>query len=252
MIKNTDPLISIITIVYNSKSYLEATIKSIIGQTYKNIEYIIIDGGSTDGTLEIIKKYSKQISKWISERDSGIYDAMNKGLATATGEYVLFINSGDEIANPDVLFKIFSSEVNADCYYGNTILINPDGSVLKKMQAPDKLSWKSFFNGMPYVSHQSMLFRRNCIGNYDLKYKLVSDQDWIIRGLKKSTTIQKVGFPISKYLLGGFSDNNFYRCWKERTIITDCYFGKYTHIYSMLLFFIASGKRSIKKLIKRH
>ena len=93
-----NPKISVITVVYNSVSYIERTIQSVLSQTYPHIEYIIIDGGSGDGTTEIIKKYSGSLAYWVSEPDKGLYDAMNKGLAKATGEFVWFINSGDEIS----------------------------------------------------------------------------------------------------------------------------------------------------------
>jgi glycosyltransferase involved in cell wall biosynthesis len=249
MENKNEPLISIITVVYNSKDLLEYTIKSIITQNYRNIEYIIIDGGSTDGTLDIINYYSTYIAFWISERDTGIYDAMNKGLHKAKGEYVWFINSGDEIANPDVLFTIFDKNNKIDCYYGNTLLISSNRKVKLEIKAPEDLSWESMFFGM-VVSHQSIIFKRTCVGNYNLDYKLVSDLDWIIRSLKASTTIKKINIVFSKYLIGGFSDNNFHKCWKERMIITANYFGKHTLIYSIILFIIANGKRITKKLLK--
>src|ERR1700761_112956 len=136
-----DPRLSIITIVYNNASDIERTILSVINQTYKNIEYIIIDGASTDGTLNIIGKYRDSISKLVSEPDKGIYDAMNKGLQQATGDYVLFMNSGDEIYAGDTVEKIFNTEPDADIYYGETEMINADGKSLgrRRHKAPKQL-----------------------------------------------------------------------------------------------------------------
>ena len=101
------PLISIITVVFNGEKYLEETIQSVINQTYSNVEYIIIDGGSSDGTLDIIKKYEERIDYWVSEKDKGIYDAMNKGIDVASGEWINFMNAGDGFYADDVLDKIF-------------------------------------------------------------------------------------------------------------------------------------------------
>src|ERR1700755_616928 len=95
------PTLSVITIVYNNVRDIERTMLSVLNQTYPNIEYIIVDGASNDGTLEVIKRYETRITKLISEKDEGIYDAMNKGLAIATGDYVVFMNSGDELYAPD-------------------------------------------------------------------------------------------------------------------------------------------------------
>ena len=97
------PLVSIVTVVYNGENFLEETIKSVINQTYENIEYIIIDGGSTDGTVDIIKKYEDKINYWVSEKDAGIYDAMNKGIEAFKGDYINFLNAGDSYVNNEVL-----------------------------------------------------------------------------------------------------------------------------------------------------
>src|ERR1700748_1301528 len=110
------PTLSVITIVYNNARDIERTILSVVNQTWPNIEYIMVDGLSTDGTLEIINKYKNRIAKLISEKDEGIYDAMNKGLALASGDYVLFMNSGDEIYAPDTAANVFASADGADIY----------------------------------------------------------------------------------------------------------------------------------------
>src|SRR5688572_13647639 len=103
------PLVSIITIVYNNRDHIEGTIKSVLFQTFTDYEYIIIDGASNDGTVDIIKQYEDKLGYWISEKDKGIYDAMNKGLRAAKGKYVWFMNSGDKIAEADTLEKIVKS-----------------------------------------------------------------------------------------------------------------------------------------------
>ena len=105
-----NPKISVVTVVYNSEALIENTVKSIINQSYSHIEYIVVDGGSTDGTIDILNRYKKNISTLISEPDHGIYDAMNKGIRLATGDFLVFINSGDKFSSHDILEKIFSSK----------------------------------------------------------------------------------------------------------------------------------------------
>lgn len=107
-----NPLISVVTVSYNAVLTIEQTILSVINQTYPHIEYIIIDGGSTDGTVDIIKKYANRIAYWVSEPDKGIYDAMNKGIRTAKGEWINFMNAGDLFYSKDTLEKVFSKSIN--------------------------------------------------------------------------------------------------------------------------------------------
>ncbi|MEM6725896.1 MAG: glycosyltransferase family 2 protein, partial [Bacteroidota bacterium] len=116
--------ISVITVVYNGKDLLEGTIKSVINQTYPHIEYVMVDGNSKDGTQEIIQQYADRIDQWISEPDKGLYDAMNKGLRMATGDFVLFMNAGDEFRNPDVLEKVFAKATEkTDVLYGEVMFV---------------------------------------------------------------------------------------------------------------------------------
>src|ERR1700753_3551193 len=143
------PKLSVITVVYNDVKGIERTMLSVLNQTYPNIEYILIDGLSTDGTLDIIKKYQDRI-KLISEKDAGIYDAMNKGLAIATGDYVLFMNSGDELYSRETVANVFAAATDADIYYGETEMINANGESLgqRRHAAPETLNLKSFKYGM--------------------------------------------------------------------------------------------------------
>jgi glycosyltransferase involved in cell wall biosynthesis len=203
------PKITIITVVFNAESLIEQTIKSIIQQTYPFIEYIIIDGASTDRTLEVIEQYRSSVAALHSEKDRGIYDAMNKGLERATGDYVLFINAGDLLAGPDILSNIFDNGQEADVYYGNTEIIDIHGNSLgeRRLKPPAKLNWRSLRFGM-CVSHQSFIARRSLCDFYNLNYKISSDIDWVIRILRKSTTIVNVHQTISKFLEGGSSSGS--------------------------------------------
>ena len=210
--------LSIITVVFNSKSVLENTIKSITEQEYKDVEYIVIDGGSTDGTIDIIKKYKNFISVWISEPDKGIYDAMNKGLKKATGDYVWFLNAGDEIYSPDTLSFIDTLENDADAYYGEVEYIDEDGKnlgtrTLKK--PPENLSWRNLDKGM-VVSHQSIIVKRDKAVYYSLEYKYCSDIDWMIRTLKNCQIILNTKKILSKFLIGGYSKKNIIDSNRER------------------------------------
>jgi glycosyltransferase involved in cell wall biosynthesis len=172
------PLLSIITVVYNSVSTLEQTILSCINQTYKNIEYIIIDGVTTDNTVDIIIKYEKHLAYWVSEPDRGIYDAMNKGIEKATGEWILFMNAGDEFYNTQVLSNIFKNRdlLQTDVIYGNVMFAYSDAQALLH---PLPLSAKNF---MPFC-HQSVLVRTSMLKTikFDTDYKLLGDKDFFAK-----------------------------------------------------------------------
>jgi glycosyltransferase involved in cell wall biosynthesis len=226
------PLVSIITVVYNSEQFIEKTIQSIIRQSYPNIEYIIIDGGSTDKTLEIIKKYEKNISKWISEKDNGLYDAMNKGLIMANGKYVWFINSGDQIYSANTLVQALNAlETFPDIIYGETEIIDKDGRNIgmRRHSAPENLSWKMLSKGM-LVCHQSVIIKKEISENYNLEYKHSSDFDWLIRVLKKSSSIHNSGLVLSKFLEGGKTSKTLIPGLKERFRIMKTYYGLITTI----------------------
>jgi len=241
------PKLSIVTIVYNAEQYIEQTIKSIINQTYKNIEYIIIDGASTDKTLDIIKKYEDSISIYISEKDNGIYDAMNKGINLATGDFIWFMNAGDEIYDKYTVENMFEDFDNEDAFYGKTQLILENGDYASITKTPDKLTWKNFMHGM-VVSHQSIILSTKSISKYNIQYKVVSDHDWIISALKNCKKIKNTDQIVSKYLLGGFSNQNFIKGWKERLIIINEHYGRLIYIFNLLLF----GKAIIKNFIKKN
>lgn len=214
---HTAPILSIITVVYNSETLIEYTIKSVLAQTYPHIEYVIIDGASTDKTLAIIDKYKSKINTLVTEKDKGLYDAMNKGLHKATGNYVLFLNSGDELLSPTTVEELFTNFSNADVYYGDTEIISDERKALgkRRLRAPENLTWKSLKYGMN-VSHQSFIPKRVLCGNYDTAHKINSDYDWAITILKKAISTQKSIHPIAKFLEGGTSRTNLAQGLRER------------------------------------
>lgn len=220
------PKLSVITIVYNNVKDIERTMLSVLNQTYKNIEYIIIDGASTDGTKDIIYKYKAQLAQFISEKDKGIYDAMNKGLALATGDYVLFMNSGDEIYATTTVTEIFDNEPGADIYYGETEMYNEAWESLgqRRHRAPEAFNWRSFKHGMS-ISHQAIYVKRSLAAPYDLQYKYSADIDWIIKAAKNASSIVNTHSYVAKYLVGGISKQKHMESLKERFRIFTKYYG---------------------------
>lgn len=227
------PKVSIITIVYNNARDIRHTLASVDSQTYPNIEYIVIDGQSTDGTLDVIKEYNDTISTLVSEKDNGIYDAMNKGLGLATGDYVLFLNSGDELYEPTTLEKIFGNDDHADIYYGETKLVNEDREIIgdRRHKTPEHFDWTSFKYGMN-VCHQAIYIKRSLTSPYDLQYKLSSDIDWVIRAAKQAKKIVNVKDYVAKYLVGGMSQQRHKQSLKERYEIFKKYYGLVPNIFN--------------------
>jgi len=241
------PLLSVITIVYNNVSDIERTLLSVIGQTYPRIEYIVIDGASTDGTMDVINRYKANLAVVVSEKDKGIYDAMNKGLALATGDYVLFMNSGDEIYAPDTVTQVFNTAAGADIYYGETEMYNQNWESLgqRRHQAPEAFNWKSFQYGMN-ISHQAIYIKRSLCGPYDLQYLYSADIDWIIRAAKKSSTIVNTHRYVAKYLVGGVSKQKHLASLKERFRIFSKYYGLLPNLLNHVVIALNLGKYFIK------
>lgn len=244
------PTLSVITVVYNNARDIERTIRSVVGQTYPHIEYLVVDGGSTDGTVAVIKQYSERISHWVSEPDKGIYDAMNKGLAMATGDYVLFMNSGDEIYAPDTVARIFATEPGADIYYGETELFddNWESLGLRRHHIPERFSWRSFRYGMN-VSHQAIYIRRSIVGRYDTQYQLSADIDWVIRAAKQAKRAVNTRMLVAKYLVGGLSKKRHRQSLVERFRIFTKHYGLLPNIinhgviaFNLAAYYLRHGK----------
>lgn len=252
------PLISIITVTYNAERFLEPTIQSIIAQSYKNIEYIIIDGASKDGTLEIIEKYKSYIHHLISEPDKGLYDAMNKGIKAAKGEYIWFMNAGDTIYHKHTLRDIFENcQPNACIYYGETEIISEKDhtslgirSEVTPHKLPKKLIWQDMALGM-VVCHQAFLVKRTLAPVYNLNYKYSSDVDWVINCLKKATFVVHTHQILAKFLAGGLSKKYLLKSLRERYQVLEKHFGKIlafsNHIYILGRSVIFNLKRRITK-----
>lgn len=214
MLENAKLKFSIITVCYNSEKFIASAIESVTSQTYQNIEYIIIDGGSTDRTNEIIESYSGRGFKHISEPDNGIYDAMNKGIKHATGDVVGILNSDDYYKEKNVISKIARhfQKHNTDCIYANIDYVSPthnDRIVRKWVSGPYKSN--SFRKGW-HPAHPGFFVKRNIFdscGNYDLSYKLAADFELMLRFFEKCK-ISSYYFPesIINMRLGGVTNKN--------------------------------------------
>lgn len=203
--------ISIITVCYNSAATIEKTILSIAGQSYKNIEYLIIDGNSKDNTIEIIKKHEDKITKWISESDKGLYDAMNKGIEMATGDLIGILNSDDVFNNELVLEQIVAFHKNneIDASVGNILQHKENGKILRlyssKFWSPEKLRI-GFMPPHPSIFLKKDLFKK--FGNYELGFKIGADYELITRFfLKNNITWKYSGITTTAMLVGGLSSS---------------------------------------------
>jgi glycosyltransferase involved in cell wall biosynthesis len=198
-----EPLISIITVVYNGASTLEQTILSVINQTYKNIEYIIIDGGSTDGTIDIIRKYEDKLAYWVSEQDKGIYDAMNKGIEKATGELIGIINSDDwyELKTVELVVDIYNTTEKEGVYYG-FLKIWKEG----KEHTIRRFHHNFFKEHMiqhPTWFVSSSIYKK--IGKFNDIYKIVGDFELFQRFVRNKVDFFPLDAILSNFRVGGIS-----------------------------------------------
>lgn len=224
----TNPKISIITVSFNAEDFIERTIKSVLEQTYNNIEFIVIDGASKDGTVDIIKQYEDKIDYWLSEPDKNHFDAMNKGLRKATGDYIHILNSGDQMRDKNSLSDIMSGSNGADFIYSRAEYIDEDGKRWpwhKKTPLPNKLKKKSFLNGM-VVCHHAMIIKRELAPEFVLdRWRVSNDIDWAIRIMDKVKTVHFWDDTFILYLAGGISTKQRWKAVKERYSISLTHFG---------------------------
>ena len=236
------PRISIITICYNAASTITRTLRSVSAQTYPNIQYLIIDGASKDNTLELVHELAPEAEIY-SERDKGIYDAMNKGLDRATGDYVWYVNAGDALVSPttveDLVRATCTGDSLPDVLYGDTRLIDAEGHDLglRRLRPPHQLDWRSFRSGM-LVCHQAFVAKRTISPHYDLSYRFSADVDWCIRVLKEAKTTAFYPEPIAFYLNEGTTTANHRASLIERFHVMHHHYGLVTTVLQHLRFLV--------------
>lgn len=198
--------ISVITVCYNAENVIEQTIQSVLNQNYTDIEYIVVDGASSDGTMEIIRRYAAIDSRvrYISEQDRGIYDAMNKGIGLATGDYLEFLNAGDLLVDSEVIETVVQGiiQTGADVVYGNIIYEYPDGTTNVRM-------YGSFCSGLFYyllgdcINHQAIFAKRECFEThkFNTKYQICADREWMMQIKKDGKKFRALNRVICRYPL---------------------------------------------------
>ena len=283
---------SIITVTRNAAATVERTLRSVLSQTYEGVEYIVVDGASTDGTLEIVRRYMApegatlpngvttfphpitplpppitplphsvdslphRITTLVSEPDSGLYDAMNKGLALATGQYVWFLNAGDCLHDADTVRRVadaitryaeangaIAEQVSADCHalpqdeepatptgpdvvYGFTAIVDDSGRFvrMRRLAPPDRLTWRSFRQGM-LVCHQAFVARRTLCPPYYLRYRYSADYDWCIRVMRQAKSLHHTHLVLVDYLAQGLTTRHHRASLVERLRIMASHYG---------------------------
>lgn len=247
------PKVSVITVSYNAIATIEKTILSVISQTYDNIEYIIIDGGSKDGTVEVIKKYSDKISKWISEPDGGIYYAMNKGIQLASGEWIHFRNCGDYFVSNDILSILFAGKdySDIDIIHGNCIYFNSWGY---RSYRPAIIQ-ESYKVTMPVI-HSSAFIRTELHKQwpFNTQYRSSADYDFFYRCLEANKVFYYININISLFNQVGFSTQNANLAYREnyhiqgrdRTVVGKALF-RIIILYRIVMSF---GKGMIEKCFR--
>lgn len=238
---------TIITCTYNASDVVGRTLESVASQTYPHVEHIVQDGQSGDDTLRIISRYSRV--KVVSEPDSGLYDAMNKAIMRATGDYIVFLNAGDKLYSSTTLEEIarqidsFKPVERPAVVYGNTNIVDDNGKFLgpRHLSPPETLTWKSFRHGM-LVCHQAFYVRTDIAREveYNVDYRLSADVDWCIRVMKKAgemrLPLHNTHLILCDYLEGGLSVQNHRKSLIERFKIMSRHYGLITTLFMHLTF----------------
>lgn len=247
------PLVSIITVCHNSANVLEGTIRSVLAQSYPHIEYLVIDGASTDYTDTIIRLMENlnhrllnaKVFKTLSEPDKGLYDAMNKGLKMASGDFVLFLNAGDRLFDQDSIKKMMEQCTSeTDVLYGEVMLVSETRrhlgtrSQLTTRKLPEKLTWKSLKRGM-VVCHQAFMARTSIAPQY-IENNLAADIDWVITILKKSRKIVNTHLIVAEYLVGGLSRKRHRQSLDDRFSVMRKHYGLPETLWAHYLIFLRS------------
>lgn len=220
--------VSVVTVCYNAVKSIEETMLSVLNQSYKNIEYIIIDGGSTDGTVDIIKKYADRLAYWVSEPDKGIYDAMNKGIAFATGDYLYFLGADDTLINHSIINEVFGTfdfRNKNDVIYGN-VIIQPSGKIYDGKFSRWKLIRKN-------ICHQAIFYPKSALKKhqYTLRYRAYADYYENIRLWGIGYKFKYIPISVANFVVGGFSIKGDQRFMRERGNIICDKLGFVAHVY---------------------
>lgn len=241
------PKITVVTVTYNAEKSLEKTILSVVNQTYPNIEYIIIDGGSNDKTVNIIKKYAKQIDYWVSEPDKGIYDAMNKGIDKANGEWINFMNAGDCLANEKVLWEIFSKEYRKEtgCVFGDSMVLENGKMRMQHINPFWRQKTKIKTKG---ICHQSCFINTRLakLFKYDISYKIAADFKLLLDIRCNNYLFYYVPVAVCIFDITGVSYTNPYLCFKEDVRLL----GLPLNLHIRLLYVFIFLRLSFYKLVK--
>ena len=238
--------ICLLKINYNAAETIETTFRSVVGQSFTDYEYIVVDGDSKDGTVDFLRSRKDCLAVFISEPDKGLYDAMNKGMHLAKGEYLIFLNAGDTFHSENTLADIAVSigSSRPDVIYGETALVNDKREFLgmRRLKTPETLNWKSFRMGM-LVCHQAFIAKRTLAPDYDLSYRFSSDFDWCIRCMKRAGTLWNTHLTLIDYLNEGVTTRNHKASLKERYNIMVKYYGRipvmFLHLWFALRFYTA-------------
>lgn len=192
-------IVTIITVCRNHAQELERTIRSVESQTWQEKEYLVIDGASTDDSLDVIKAHEASITRWVSEPDQGIYDAMNKGVKMAQGEWVIFMNAGDTFAGDDTLQRVFGNPLGADVIYGDVI----KGELVKKAEAP-RNAHRMFY------CHQSAFVRTSCLREFpfDIRHRMSADFKQVKQLFLSGKRFRQLDFPVANFDTQGVSNRN--------------------------------------------
>ncbi len=234
------PLISIITVCRNAAESITPTLDSIAMQSFRDFEFIVIDGKSTDATVSLINNHPAAVDRLVSEPDRGIYDAMNKGRNLANGKYLMFLNAGDSLHSADTLKIIAAAAIDnsfPDIIYGDTVIVAQDRTPLasRHLSIPRELSFKSFSNGM-VVCHQAFIAKKDITPEFNTDYRLSADYDWCIRCLQQSSHNQLIPSVLIDYLYAGASTKHRRKSLMERFRIMCHYYGTIPTIWRHLGF----------------
>ena len=259
---NSTPFFSIITVTYNAEAYVEKTLASIVDQDFTDMELIVVDGQSTDRTLEIVDRYQEHVAVRIVEKDRGIYDAMNKGIRRARGTYINFMNAGDTFYEKQTLTKVHQAIVAqgaalaVDIAYGKVVNISSEQSNYQ-YEGGQPLSKKAFFLSMP-MCHQTMFTRTALfdeVGRFPLERKAGALYDWLGAYYAQRQTLDHIIFipeRIAYYLVGGYSFRMMKSISRERIATANKYFSRKYQIFNLMLYGVTWIKAELLGLMTRY